>query len=58
MYRFAHVKDFGYSRIFEPLRNFETKGFGVFLKIKILQAMINQEGKKYFYLIISHFSTT
>ena len=42
MYRFAHVKHFGCGMNFEPLRNCETKGFGVFLKIKILQAMINQ----------------
>ena len=29
-----------------------------FFKIKLLQAMLNQDGKEYFNLIISHFSTT
>ena len=58
MYRFDHEKYFGRSRNFEPLRIFETKGFDFFFKIKLLQAMLNQEGKKYFNLIISHFSTT
>ena len=55
---FAHVKHFGCGRNFEPLRNCETKGFEFFFQNKILQEMINQEGKKYFNLIISHFPTT
>ena len=58
MYRFDHEKYFGRSRNFEPLRICETKGFDFFFKIKLLQAMLNQEGKKYFNLIISHFPTT
>ena len=58
MYRFDHEKYFGRSRNFEPLRICETKGFDFFSKIKLLQVMLNQEGKKYFNLIISHFSTT
>ena len=55
MYRFAHVKYFGCGRNFEPLRICETQGFDFFFKIKLLQAMLNQGGKKYFNLIISHF---
>ena len=58
MYRFDHGKYFGRNRNFEPPRRSETKGFDFFFKIKLLQAMLNQEGKKYFILIISHFPTT
>ena len=58
MYRFDYEKHFDRSRNFEPPRRSETKGFDFFFKIKLLQAMLNQEEKKYFNLIISHFSKT
>ena len=55
MYRFAHVKHFGCGRNFEPLTNCETKGFEFFSQNKILHAMNNQEGNKYFNIIVSDF---
>jgi len=55
MYRFDHDKHFGCSRNFEPLRNSETKGFEFLPKIKLLQAMLNQDGKKYFILLYHTF---
>ena len=58
MYWFDHEKYFGRSRNFEPPRRSDTKGFGIFFQNKTLQALLNQEGKKYFNLIISHFPTT
>ena len=55
MYKFAHVKHFGCSRNFESLRNHETKGFEPSFQNKTLQAMLNQEGKKYFILLYHTF---